>query len=102
MVDQFGVHPRMKKWILWCVKTITIFFMVNGCRTEPFKLDKGLRQGDPISSFMLTMVSESLTFVIKLARSLNVINGVQITSDRVVLTHLQFGDHTLLFIPKDK
>lgn len=75
--------------------------MVNGSPIEPFNLEKGLRQGDLISSFLFTIVSESLTFVIKEAQARNMVGGFQIGNDEVKLTHLQFTDDTLLFIPKN-
>lgn len=101
MLKQFGVRPRMKKWLMWCVKTATMSIMVNGCSTDPVNLEKGLRQGDLISTFLFIMVSESLTFITHQAQNLGLISGIPIGNDNVVLTHLQFADDTLLFIPKD-
>lgn len=42
ILNQIGLGPRIIKWILWCVKTLSISTMINGC-TEPFHIEKGLR-----------------------------------------------------------
>lgn len=101
MLTQVGIGPRMKKWIMWCITSASIFVMVNGSPTEPFKLQRGIRQGDPISSFIFTIVSEALNFVIRKAKELGLIDGLRIGSDQILVTHLQFADDTLLFIPQD-
>lgn len=54
----------MIKWILWCVSTASISIIMNGVPCELSKIQRGLRQIDPISSFLLNIVVKSLNYVI--------------------------------------
>jgi len=40
-----------------CVKSTTISVLVNGSRTDEFKMDRGLHQGDPHSPFFSSYCS---------------------------------------------
>lgn len=51
MKYKIGWGANMINWIMWCVTTATISVLVNGVPCEPFKIERGLSQGDPISFF---------------------------------------------------
>jgi len=38
--------PRVTKWIMQCVTTVTYSIQINGHSTTPFKARRGVRQGD--------------------------------------------------------
>lgn len=61
-------------------------------------MQKGIRQGDPISSFILSIVSEALNYIINEAKAKGLISG----KENVELTHLQFADDTIIFLPEDR
>lgn len=86
---------------MWCVTTPTISVIINGVPSEPFKTHRGPRQGDPISYFLFNIVSEFLSWVISEAVRKGLISGVKIGVENVVLTHLQYADDTLIFLPND-
>lgn len=54
----------------------SVSVMVNGYPTQPFRLEKGIRQGDPISPFFSTIVSEALNFVIHKTKEQGLVSGV--------------------------
>lgn len=47
----FGFGERWRKWIKGCVSTFSFSILINGRPMGKFKGEKGLRQGDPLSSY---------------------------------------------------
>ena len=66
------------KWIRWmeeCITTTKSSILINGSPTEEFKLEKGVRQGDPLSPFLFLMAAEALNRLVDKAKELGFIKG---------------------------
>ena len=86
-----------RNWIREYVCTATTFVLVNGSLTNEFPLDTGLRQGDPLFPFHFLLAAEGLNILMKVMVHFNIFTGYNIGSmNLVVISHLQFGDDTLL------
>lgn len=83
-----------------CVCSSSMFILLNGSPLKPFKMEKGLRQGDPLSPYLFILVREALVCLQKKAEELNLIEAVQIGKKKVRLKDLQFADDTLIFDPR--
>ncbi|XP_028094398.1 uncharacterized protein LOC114294466 [Camellia sinensis] len=80
-----------------CVTTSRVLVLVNGSPSEEFSPQRGLRQGDPLSPFLFNLVVEGLHMLLSRACELNLIKGVKVGCEGVVLTLLHFADDSLLF-----
>ncbi|MCH95604.1 cysteine-rich receptor-like protein kinase, partial [Trifolium medium] len=54
-----------RKWIKECVCTATASVLVNGSPTDEFPLERGLRQGDPLSPFLFLLAAEGLNVLMQ-------------------------------------
>ena len=86
-----------RKWIKECVCTSMASVLVNGSPTDEFPLERGLRQGDPLSPFLFLLAAESLNVLMKALVEANVFTGYRVGgANPVVVSHLQFANDTLL------
>jgi len=86
-----------RKWIKECVSTATASVLVNGNPTAEFHFEWGLRQGDPLSPFLLLLAAEGLNIVMKALVETETFTGYRVGgANSVVLSHLQFANDTLL------
>ena len=71
--------------------------LVIGSPTNEFHLERGLRQGDPLSLFLFLLAAEGLNILMKALVETETFTGYRVGgANSVVLSHLQFADDTLL------
>jgi len=101
VLEGFGFHLCMIKWIMICVSTASFSVSVNGNLYVYFKGKRGLMQGDPLSPYLCTMVMEILSLVLQraVARDLRFRfhNGCQ----KLRLINLCFADDLFIFARRD-
>ncbi|GAU26497.1 hypothetical protein TSUD_361300 [Trifolium subterraneum] len=86
-----------RKWIKERVCTATASVLVNGSPTEEFPLERGLRQGDPLSPFLFLLAAEGLHVLMEAMVEHNLFTGYNVGElDSVSISQLQFADDTLL------
>jgi hypothetical protein len=96
-MEKMRFSKKWRGWIRECLVSSRIFVLVNGSPTEEFSPSRGLRQGDPLSPFLFLIVAEGFNALIKQAKEEHLFTGIPIGSERIVVSHLQFADDTLLF-----
>lgn len=73
-----------RKCILECVSSATTSVLVNGCPTDEFPLERGLRQGDPLSLFLFLLPAEGLNVMMKLVVEVGLFRGYSVGADNSV------------------
>ena len=101
VMEKLGFGRRWIRWIMDCVSTASMSILLNGSPLKPFKMEKGLRQGDPLSPYLFLLVSETLVNFLRKAEERNLIEAVHIGKAKVNLKHLQFADDILIFVPRN-
>lgn len=77
------------QWIMQCITTVSYSILVNG---------EGLRQGDPLSSYIFILCMEVLSRNLTQAQDNDRLEGLKIARNAPKINHLLFADDALLDI----
>ncbi|XP_016162179.1 uncharacterized protein LOC107604964 [Arachis ipaensis] len=97
-----GFGQKWRGWIKECVCSASMSVLINGSLSKPFKMERGLRQGDPLSPFLFVLVVDVLHRMIGEAVTNGRISLLLVGRDHIELSHLQFADDTILFCPPEE
>ncbi|GJT51266.1 RNA-directed DNA polymerase, eukaryota, reverse transcriptase zinc-binding domain protein [Tanacetum coccineum] len=101
VLHNYGFHKAMIQWIMVCITSPKFTIYVNGERVGHFKSGRGLRQGDPISPYLFTLVMEVLNIFLKdeIAKERNF--KYHFGCKKLKITHLCFVDNLLMLCHGD-
>ncbi|PWA44681.1 ribonuclease H protein [Artemisia annua] len=71
--------------------------LVNGSPSEEFGIERGVRQGDPLSPFLFILAAEGLNAIVNEAVEKGIFRGVKVGANHVMCSHLQYADDTIFF-----
>ncbi|CAL1413192.1 unnamed protein product [Linum trigynum] len=99
VMDSLGFPKKWCDWIRGTMCSPMISTIINGEAKGFFKTSKGLRQGDPLSPGLFTMIMELLSFLLNKLKEDGKIRGFCMNESNGdgEVTHLLFVDDTLIF-----
>jgi hypothetical protein len=97
MMIRLGFAAKWVQLIMRCVSSVSYAVLLNGTPLEFFSPTRGLRQRDPLSSYLFMLCAEGLSSLIQKACIDGKISGVPTSARGVKLNHLFFADDSLLF-----
>lgn len=93
-----GFGEKWIGWIMRCLDHPQFSIMLNGSSKGFISSSRGIKQGDPLSPFLFTLVADAFSVLMAKALSNSLIEGIGVGKDGVRVTHLQFADDTICFI----
>ena len=93
----FNFGPTFIQWIHTFYQNITSSVLNNGFSTGPFEIQRGVRQGDPLSPYLFIIILEVLAISI---RENNDIQGIVV--DGVEIKIEVFADDLTAFLRNDR
>nr|GEU67293.1 hypothetical protein [Tanacetum cinerariifolium] len=100
-LEEFGFHDKMVNWIMQCVTTAGFSINVNGERVGYFKRGRGLRQGDPISPYLFTLIMEVFSLMMKRQIEKETRFQYHFGCKAIKLTHVCFAEDLLVMCHGD-
>ncbi|GJW91868.1 RNA-directed DNA polymerase, eukaryota [Tanacetum coccineum] len=74
---------KWRNWIHSCLHSAFASVLINGSPTNEFKIERGLRQGDPHSPFLFILAVEALNVALIEATSNNIFHGIKVGKDKL-------------------
>ena len=93
-LSAFHFGPSFKQWIQTFYTNISSCVLNNGFSTPPFEIQRGVRQGDPLSSCLFIMVLEILTINI---RSNKNVQGITVDGEEIKVIPLKLFYYQTFF-----
>ncbi|KAJ9561591.1 hypothetical protein OSB04_006751 [Centaurea solstitialis] len=101
MLRGLRFHPVLVSWITEMVSTPTFSVVVNGEARGFFHGKRGIRQGDPLSPYLFTIVMEGFSMLFKQCVDEAVGFGYHHGCAELDITHLCFADDLFVFTRGD-
>jgi hypothetical protein len=92
----FKFPPSFVDLVLECVTTSSFSILVNRGQLENFKHSRGIRQGDPLSPYLIILCMEYLSLKILEACDNNSWKAIKVSMRGPSILHLFFADDLLL------
>ncbi|KAJ9565118.1 hypothetical protein OSB04_001084 [Centaurea solstitialis] len=101
MMMGFGFHPALVAWIKEMVSTTTFSIALNGETFGYFEGKRGIRQGDPLSPYLFTLIMEGFTMLFRQCIAEASAFGYHHGCAELEITHLCFADDLFVFTHGD-
>ena len=88
-LECFNFGPEFLRWVMTFYNTIQSCVINNGITSDYLTLERGVRQGDPLSPYLFVVAVETLAIAV---RQNTLIKGITIAKDETKL--LQYADDT--------
>ena len=95
VMEKMGFGNKWCAWIRGCLESSMASVLVNGSPTDEFQVQRGLRQGDPLSPFLFILVMEGLHMVIENATLAGRLQGIHVGMESIAVSHLFYADDAI-------
>lgn len=89
------------KWFVWICTSVfygNLTIQVNGSPIEQISIQRDLKQGDLLASFLFHLVVEEFIGFFKRVVDLDLLSDYRIDSSNLVISHIRYGDYTLIIV----
>jgi hypothetical protein len=94
---KLGFQSSWVSRVMTCVSSVRYIVRFNGAMSAPFTPSRGLRQGDPLSPYLILFVVEGLSKLINSKVQDGTLQELKVCRRAPGISHLLFADDTLLF-----
>nr|GFA12871.1 RNA-directed DNA polymerase, eukaryota, reverse transcriptase zinc-binding domain protein [Tanacetum cinerariifolium] len=97
IMSQMNFGSKWRKWISSSFSSASVSILINGSPSKEFKMERGLRQGDPLSPFLFLIVAEALQVMTIETCNKGIFKGLSLGDDGSNISLLQFAYDALFF-----
>ncbi|XP_057775476.1 uncharacterized protein LOC130994451 [Salvia miltiorrhiza] len=98
MLEKMNFSQKWRNWISECLGSATANVLVNGSPSGEFRLERGLRQGDPLSPFLFLVAAEGLHLITERVVQKNLLEPAECGNGAIRISHLQYADDTIFVV----
>ncbi|GJV26806.1 reverse transcriptase [Tanacetum coccineum] len=95
---KLGFVDKWCSWVLACISSYEMDFMINGESISTIKPSRGIRQGYPMSHFLFIIIADVLSQMINNVMHQSLLTGIKMARNCPVISHIFFADDSLFFL----
>lgn len=88
VLGRMGFGNVWRRWMSTCLSSAHMSVLVNGSPKGLFRMEKGVRQGDPLSHYLYLIVVEALHQMFQAVFSQGCVHGFRIAPSDIEISHL--------------
>ncbi|KAM6598072.1 hypothetical protein CsatA_008596 [Cannabis sativa] len=96
-MSRMGFASKWIDLIMGCVSTVQYKVVHNGHVIDSISPSRGIRQGDPLSTYLFIICAEGLSALIQKFEANRLIQGCRVAQRAPSITHMFFADDSYLF-----
>ena len=97
ILKRFGFDDKFINWITTCISSVSFEVLVHGGKSDQFRPSRGLRQGDPLLSYLFILGQEVLSRILDQELFSKNISGIKASIRGPALTHIMYANDIVLF-----
>jgi hypothetical protein len=98
MMRRMGFAAGWINLIMNCVRSVKYRVKINGELSEAFTPGRGLRQGEPLSSYLFIICAEAFSILLQKVQEEGSMKGVKVCNNAPEINHLFFADDSLIIM----
>ena len=101
-MHKMNISGKFIKWVRLFFANASATVNLNGCPGSNFKVERGVRQGCPIASYLFFIVEEALTRIIKRAVAKGRLRGITLPGGKKQQSISQYVDNSSFMVIGEK
>ena len=101
MLFRINLPMNLIDIIMSYISTVSTFILVNGDALDPIYPSRGIRQGDPLSSYLFILCMEFLGQLVEEKCKENLWQPIKVSQSGPAFSHLIFADDIVFFAKAD-
>lgn len=97
MLLKLGFDQRVVQLFLSCISSVRYKISHAGQVFGSITPKRGIRQGDPLSSFLFLVCTEGLSALLHEFENRKLINGIKVARSAPPISHMLFADDSYIF-----
>ena len=97
IMEKMSSHNKWVDLIMQCVCSAQYMILHNGSKISSIILERGLRQGDPLSNYLFIICANGLSSPLRELQERGLIHGCSIARSAPSISHLFFADVIYFF-----